>query len=168
MSIRKDIASRAVIKRRVAAPRERVFQAWTEAEHLRRWFFPTVEGNAVPHAEVDLRVGGRYRITLHASDGNITAMVGGTYHEVLPPAKLVFSWAWEAPQPDPSETLVTVELHEIRGETEIIITHEHCPDPTAPERRTIGWSCCLERLRQLVELASSRHVLATHQEPCRQ
>jgi uncharacterized protein YndB with AHSA1/START domain len=168
MSIRKDVAICAMIKRRIAAPRERVFQAWTEAEHLRRWFFPTVDGNPVPHAEVDLRVGGRYRITLHAPDGNVTAMVGGTYHEVLPPAKLVFSWAWEAPQPDPSETLVTIELHEIRGETEIIITHEHFPEPTAQERHTIGWNCCLERLTQLVELASSRHVPATHQDPCRQ
>jgi uncharacterized protein YndB with AHSA1/START domain len=78
MSLRKDVAVRAVIKRRVAAPRERVFQAWTDAEHLRRWFFPSVDGNAVPHAEVDLRVGGHYRITLQAPDGNITAMVGGT------------------------------------------------------------------------------------------
>jgi uncharacterized protein YndB with AHSA1/START domain len=138
MSIRKDVAICAMIKRRIAAPRERVFQAWTEAEHLRRWFFPSVDGNSVPH------------------------------HEVLPPAKLVFSWAWEAPQPDPSETLVTIELHEIRGETEIIITHEHFPEPTAQERHTIGWNCCLERLTQLVELASSRHVPATHQDPCRQ
>ncbi len=166
MSLRKDVAVRAVIKRRVAAPRERVFQAWTDAEHLRRWFFPSVDGNAVPHAEVDLRVGGHYRITLHAPDGNITAMVGGTYHEVHPPAKLVFSWAWEAPEPDASETFVTVELREVRGETEIIITHEHYPNLPAPERHTIGWNCCLERLTQLVEATSSSRVLATHGDPC--
>jgi uncharacterized protein YndB with AHSA1/START domain len=58
MSLRKDVAVQAVIKRRVAAPRERVFQAWTKAEQLQRWFFPTVGGDAVPQAEVDLRGGG--------------------------------------------------------------------------------------------------------------
>jgi uncharacterized protein YndB with AHSA1/START domain len=168
MSIRKDVAVRAVIKRRSAASRARVFQAWTEAAHLQRWFFPSVDGNAILHVEVDLRVGGRYHITLHPPDGHITAMVGGTYHEVHPPAKLVFSWVWEAPRPDPSETFVTIELREVRGETEIIITHEHFPDPTAPERHTIGWNCCLERLTQLVEATSSSRVLATHGDPYRQ
>ena len=89
MSIGKEVVIRAVTKRRVAAPRERVFQAWTKAEHLQRWFFPSLNGEAVPHAEVDLRVGGRYRITMHTPDGGITAVVGGTYHEVHPPEKLV-------------------------------------------------------------------------------
>jgi uncharacterized protein YndB with AHSA1/START domain len=102
MSLRQDVPVRAVIKRRIAAPRERVFRAWTEAEHLQRWFFPSVDGEAVPQAEVDLRVGGCYRIIMYAPNGNITAMVGGTYHEVHPPEKLVFSWVWEAPEPEPS------------------------------------------------------------------
>jgi uncharacterized protein YndB with AHSA1/START domain len=167
MSLRQDVAVRAVIKRRIAAPRERVFQAWTKAEHLQQWFFPNTDGDAIPHAEVDLRVGGRYRITMHAPDGNITAVVGGTYHEVRPPEKLVFSWAWKAPDPEPAETFVTVELHEVHGETEIIVTHEHFPDPTASEKHTIGWNCSLERLTQLVEAASAPRALVTHGDPCR-
>jgi uncharacterized protein YndB with AHSA1/START domain len=168
MSLRKDVAVRAVIKRHIAAPRERVFQAWTNAEHLQRWFFPSVDGDAVPRAEVDLRVGGHYRISMHAPDGNITAMVGGTYHEVHPPEKLVFSWAWEAPEPEPSETLVTVELHEVQGETEIIVTHEHFPDPTVEAKHIIGWNCSLERLTQLVAVGSSYQAPVMHGDPCRQ
>ena len=168
MSLREDVAIRAVIKRRVAAPRERVFQAWTSAEQLQRWFFPSTDGDAMPQAEVDLRVGGRYRISMYAPDGNITAMVGGTYYEVQPPEKLVFSWAWEAPRLELSETLVTVELHEVQGATEIIITHEHFPDPADHERPAIGWNCSLERLTQLIEGASSHHLLVTSGDPCRQ
>jgi uncharacterized protein YndB with AHSA1/START domain len=168
MSLHKELTTRTVIRRRVAAPRERVFQAWTTPEHLQCWFFPTVDGDAVPQAEVDLRVGGRYRITMHAPDGNITAMVGGTYHEVHPPEKLVFSWVWEAPEPELSETLVTVELHEIQGDTEIIVTHEHLYDPTTPPQHTIGWNCSLERLTQLVEAGASHRALVTQSDPCRQ
>jgi len=166
MSIRKKVVVRAVTKRRVAAPRQWVFQAWTKAEHLQRWFFPSIDGEAVPHAEVDLRVGGRYRITRHTPDGGITAMVGGTYHEVHPPEKLVFSWAWEAPQPDSSETLVTVELHDVQGETEIIITHERFPAQTGQEEHTIGWNCALERFVLLVEEGATLPVSALSGDPC--
>jgi uncharacterized protein YndB with AHSA1/START domain len=164
MSLRHDVAVRAVIRRRIAAPRERVFQAWTRAEHLQRWFFPSVNADAVPRVEVDLRVGGRYRIAMHTPDGNIAAMVGGTYYEVLPPEKLVFSWTWEAPEPDVTETLVTVELHEVQGETEVVITHEHASDPAAEEQHSIGWNCSLERLTHLVEHAAGGQT--ARRDPC--
>ena len=167
MSPRQLTATRSVIKRHLAVPRERVFQAWTEAEHLQRWFFPGSTADALPHVQVDLRVGGRYCITRYAPDGTITAMVGGVYHEVEPPTKLVFSWAWEAPNPDTSETLVTVEFHDLNGATEIVITHERFPALTGQEEHTIGWVCCLERLVQLVEEASPR-VAAAYSDPCRQ
>src|SRR5262245_13346057 len=151
--------TRAVIRKRVAAPRERVFRALTDAEHLRHWFFPGSAAAPVPQVEVDLRVGGRYCITKYAPDGAIEARVGGTYHEVQPPVKLVFSWVWEAPAPDLSETLITVEFHEVDGVTEIVVTHERLPALTEQERHTIGWICCLERLAQLVETTGQQHVL---------
>ena len=160
--------TRNVIKRRLAAPRERVFRAWTEADHLQRWFFPGSAADAPPHVQVDLRVGGRYCITRYAPDGTITAMVGGVYHEVEPPVKLVFSWAWEAPHPDTAETLVTVEFHDVDGATEIVVTHEHCPGLTGQEEHTIGWICCLERLLQLVEGAAPHALVAASADPCRQ
>ena len=88
-------------------------------------------------------------------DGAIEAMVGGTYHEVQPPVKLVFSLLWEAPDPDPSETLVTVEFHEVDGMSEIVLTHERFAALTGQEGHTIGWHCCLARLAQLVGQYSS-------------
>jgi len=166
MRTRHLATTRAVIRRRLAAPRERVFRAWTQAEHLQRWFFPGPADGAIPHAEVDLRVGGRYCITKYAPDGTITAMVGGTYHEVQPPVKLVFSWAWEAPLPEPAETLVTVEFHEVDGVTEIVVTHERLSALTAQEGHTIGWICCLDRLAQLVEQTLSHRLLVANGDPC--
>jgi uncharacterized protein YndB with AHSA1/START domain len=105
---------------------------------------------------------------MRTAAGDIAAMVGGTYYEVHPPTKLVFSWAWEAPEPDASETLVTVELHELREETEIIITHEQFPDPTSGDKRTIGWICALDRLTQLVEADLTYPLIIAQGDPCRQ
>jgi uncharacterized protein YndB with AHSA1/START domain len=53
MTARYLASTRAVIRKRFAAPRERVFQMWTEAEHLRRWFFPGPAEQATPHVQVD-------------------------------------------------------------------------------------------------------------------
>jgi uncharacterized protein YndB with AHSA1/START domain len=105
---------------------------------------------------------------MHAPDGNITAMVGGTYYEVHPPERLVFSWVWEAPEPEASETLVTVELYEVEGETEITVTHEYLDDPTEPPQHTIGWNCSLERLTQLVEAGALHRVFVAQSGPCHQ
>ena len=112
-------------------------------------------------------MGGRYCLTTYAPDGTIEARVGGTYHIVHPPVKLVFSWAWEAPDPDPSETLVTVELHEVEGMTEIVVTHERWPALAEQEGPTIGWHCCLARLAQLVEATGQPYVPVAHTAPCR-
>ncbi len=81
------------ITRRFAAPRDKVFQAWTDPEALKRWFAPS-EDYSTPQAEVDLRAGGTYRIQMKAPDGAIYA-VKGTYKDVQPTKRLVFSWAWE-------------------------------------------------------------------------
>lgn len=77
------------IKRTFAAPREKVFQAWTDPAALKRWFGPS-DDFSTPVAEVDLRVGGRYRIHMKSPDGQ-PHTVHGVYREVTPPAKLVFT-----------------------------------------------------------------------------
>ena len=158
--------TRTVIRKRVAAPRERVFRAWTDAEHLRHWLLPGSATASVPQVEVDLRVGGRYCLTQYALDGALEARVVGTYHAIQPPVKLVFSWVWEAPDPDPSETLVTVEFHEVDGMTEMVVTHERVPARTGQEGHPIGWHCCLARLAQLVEATGQQDVPVAHTEPC--
>ena len=79
------------LRRTYAAPRERVFQAWTEAEQLKKWFGP--DFCMCPVFELDLRVGGRYRFILEESEGRHIAV--GEYVEITPPDKLVFTMKWE-------------------------------------------------------------------------
>ncbi len=142
--------NRVVMTRRYAAPRDRVFRVWTEPEHLKRWFF-AAETETIADAEVDLRVGGLYRVSLYAAAGELIYTIGGRYQAVEPPAKLAFSWRWEIPHLDEAETLVTVTFHEIKAGqhpsqgTEVVIKHDLLPDQNP------CWDNRLDRLGQLFD-----------------
>lgn len=142
------------VRRTIAAPRERVFRAWTDPDIVKRWFAP--EGCEIPIAEVDARVGGRYRIRMSAPDAN-QYTVGGVFRVVDTPARLVFTWQWESgaesagmvDDGDRVETVVTVELHD-RGETtDVVVTHE-LPSARSREGHGQGWESCLNRLERVV------------------
>ena len=139
---RSDIS--LTLTRTYAAPREAVFPAWTEPEALKQWFGPTDEFTT-PIAEVDLRVGGRYRIGMQPPDQEDLHIVGGVYREINPPEKLVFTWSWEEGM-DVGETLVTVEFRDVGGSTEVVLTHERFPSEEARDKHNEGWSGCLARL----------------------
>ncbi len=79
------------LKRRLNAPVEKVYAAWTDPEKIVKWFGP--DAGPVTRAETDLRVGGRYIIAFNTEDGE-RHQVGGVYREVVPNEKLVFTWAW--------------------------------------------------------------------------
>ncbi len=142
------------LTRTFAAPREKVFKAWTDPQELKRWFAPS-DDYATPLAEVDLRVGGKYRIQMKAPDGECYTVVG-TYRVVQPPAKLVFTWAWEGggcdggAQQTENEMLVTVEFLERGRSTELVLTHEMFLDAAQRDRHREGWTGCLTRLEKVV------------------
>lgn len=152
------------IQRTLAAPRELVFRAWTQPEMLRRWW-GIEAGYTTPIAEVDLRVGGKYRLGMQPPNQDLILVVGGTYREVTPPSRLVYTWAWEKPQmaanmPAPpemepmmggQETLVTVEFNDRGGSTELVITHQNFPDAQTRDMHIQGWSAMLPRVEQLLE-----------------
>ena len=94
-----------VVRRHIAASPERVFAAWTQPEHLRAWWGPA--GVSCPEAEVDLRVGGRYRIANQMSNGAVV-WIAGVFERVDEPARLVYSWAHE-PITEASEPTEMVE-----------------------------------------------------------
>ncbi len=73
-----------VLTREFDAPRELVWQAWTEAEHLARWWGPR---SFTAECEVDLQVGGRYRIVMHGPDGGANPL-HGEFLEIVPPERL--------------------------------------------------------------------------------
>lgn len=134
------------------APREKVFTAWTDPQTLRRWFAPS-DDYSTPLVEVDLRVGGSYRIQMKTADGGLYT-VKGTYREVTPPERLVFTWAWDGAGCGGSgltefyETLVTVGLRTVPAGTELTLLHQCFPTVEEKDRHLTGWSGCLSRLPQ--------------------
>ena len=125
-----DPAFSVVVNRTINAPRERVFEAWTNPAHLYRWW-AVREDYTAPIVEVDLRTGGSYRLGMQDPDQEHPFVVSGVYREVTPPEKLVFTWKWET-APDgselvPPETLVTIEFFDRGESTDIRLTHETVP-----------------------------------------
>lgn len=139
------------ITRTIAAPREKVFRAWTDPEALARWFAPS-DAYRTNVPELDLRPGGRYRVEMLLADK--IHRVGGTYREIRPPEKLVFTWKWENEPAHAGETLVTVELFDRGGSTELVLTHERFADEASRNEHDKGWAGCLERLERFVEARS--------------
>lgn len=84
------------LRRILPATPEKIFAAWTDPELMRRWMSPV--GHA--EAEVDLRVGGRFRVTMVGQ--GITIEHTGEYVEVAPPLRLAFTWQSPLPAPSPA------------------------------------------------------------------
>ena len=153
-----DTETKLTIRRTVAAPRDLVFRAWTEPERLKQWW-GVDEAFSAPIAEVDLRVGGVYRLGMLAPGETNPFVVGGVYKEVNPPEKLVYTWVWEGAESAADaahtagfqEMLVTVEFHDLGGSTEVVLTHEFFPDQHAKEEHNQGWIGCLGQLARLLE-----------------
>src|SRR5690348_9530839 len=91
------------VRRRMPAPREVVFEAWTDPEGIREWMCP---GDTIrAEAQLDVRVGGSYRIVMKSKTRDYIHT--GVYQVVDWPSKLVFTWTREE---DEVPTLVTVEF----------------------------------------------------------
>lgn len=127
--------------------RDTVFRAWTEPEQLRRWSCPPAA--TITEAQVDLVVGGRFRFVMESPDGaRYTAF--GTYREIVPPERLVYTWDWEEPDQAMGDTLVTVEFRDVDGATEIVLTHEGFPTEDSATGHAEGWGLCLDQLATLL------------------
>ncbi|MDH6593882.1 uncharacterized protein YndB with AHSA1/START domain [Variovorax sp. TBS-050B] len=136
------------LRRHYPVAAEKVWRAWTEPQALKAWFGPE-EIVEVPIAEVDLRVGGRFRVRMHAADGE-THEVGGTYLEIVPNRKLVFSWAWRS-TPE-RESRVTVRVEPDGSGCELVLLHEQFFDEAAREGHRHGWTGAIDKLgRWLVQ-----------------
>jgi len=114
-----------------------------------RWF---VEADGeMSLCQVDLREGGQYRF--EGALGGRQWAVWGTYLEVQPPARLVYTWIWEHDDRfgDPTgDTQVTVEFRENGTDTEIVLTHDRFDSVRAREDHAEGWDTCLDRIERLL------------------
>jgi uncharacterized protein YndB with AHSA1/START domain len=131
------------VSRVVKADTETVFRAWTEPGQLQLWSAP--EGATVTAAEVDLSVGGRYKIHMRNEQGEPHTAFG-VYRTIEPNTRLVYTWTWEEEDHDVGETLVTVEFNDLGGSTEIVLTHERFPNAELTANHEQGWTSCLNRL----------------------
>ncbi|OZM76016.1 SRPBCC domain-containing protein [Pseudonocardia sp. MH-G8] len=132
------------IVRELEAPRELVFRAWTDPEHLTRWFGP--RGCSTPRASIatDVRPGGTWRATMVLDETGQEFPTGGFYLEVREPERLVLTW--REPGGD-DESVVTVVLADL-GEGRTAMTFHQAGFTTEETRRGVheGWSSAFDRL----------------------
>src|SRR5215467_1567508 len=141
-----DPSTTLVLRRTFTASRQRVFRAWIEPEALEHWLRPRCMSMTV--RSLDARVGGSFRFDLE--DGS--SMVG-TYLQMVPPEKLVFTWSGEAAQS--WRTIVTLDFLDHGPFTEVVLTHEGLSTPERRARAEGGWPSLLDAL---AEVLSSPHL----------
>ncbi len=128
-----------VVRRVIPVPREEVFAAWLDAAAMAQWMLP----GATTHSTVELdpRVGGTFRIVM--SHGGRDSEHRGEYLAIEPPSRLSFTWISAATDLQP--TIVTVELTERDGGTELTLTHRNLP-ASKIEQHTTGWTDIVRKL----------------------
>jgi uncharacterized protein YndB with AHSA1/START domain len=137
-----------VLTRRYPVAPEKVWRAWTDPRALKRWWGPGGH-DPVSVAELDLRVGGRFRIVFGGPQGT-DHEVQGVYREVVTGRRLVFTWTWPRTTPE-RESLVTLEFRPADGGTELAFLHEQLFDETVRDNHKRGWSESLAKLETYLQ-----------------
>ena len=123
------------IRRTYPVAPDKVWRAWTQPQALSQWFGPGATPSRA-EAEIDLRVGGRYRIAFPMPNGEKNE-ASGEYLEVVPNRRLVFTWAWKGTPERVSR--VTIDLQPAAGGTELRFVHDRFFDDTARANHERGW-----------------------------
>jgi uncharacterized protein YndB with AHSA1/START domain len=126
-----------------ASPPERVFAAFGDPDSVAEWFGPA--GYTCVVVELDVRVGGRYRFEMHPPDG-APFHLGGAFREVDPPRRLVFTFAYEQPDPDDRETTVTLAFEPDGDGTYLVLEQEPFATDARHDLHRQGWTDSFDRL----------------------
>ncbi len=133
------------IERTFTAPAEAVFDAWTSAEVMRRWFHAGPDWET-PEADVDLRVGGAVRIVMRRPDGG-RAAAHGEYRIIDRPRRLVMAWTFDD---TPANTqLIELTFSESDGSTTVLMVNSGIVSEARRESQQLGWRECLNELGRL-------------------
>jgi len=134
------------IKRLIRAPRDRVYAAWTDPAQLKQWFGP--ENVQTRDLIADVRVGGKFCWDITNLEGE-KMTCRGEYRELQPGKKLVFTWQWDDDEVWENHTsVVTVELSDRDGGTELRLIHEQLPNEQSRDGHTGGWNSALDKLEK--------------------
>ncbi len=131
------------IIRTFAAPRERVFRAWTDAREFALWFHCTAEYTTII-SELNLKVGGTYNLEMRHKGGSVDRL-SGTYRRIKPPEKLEFTWRWDTDPPG-QESLVSLEFVDLGNATEVVLSHGQFPNAEIRVKHNEGWNGTLDQL----------------------
>ena len=127
---------------------EKVWRAWTDAQTLKKWWGPQ-PGEPVSAVELDVRVGGRFRIVFGGPQGT-EHEVQGVYKEVAAPKKLVFTWSWPRTTPE-RESLVTIFFNSDGKGTRLDFRHEQFFDEKVRDGHREGWTGSFDNLARFLD-----------------
>ena len=132
-----------VVSRLIDAPRELVFQAWTDPEQIARWWGP--RGFVTVEHDMDIRPGGAYWFVMRSPEGT-DHRKRGVYREIVAPERIAFTFAWEAADGTLGhETLVTVTFDAVDDKTRLTLRQGAFDSVAGRDDHVIGWTSCLER-----------------------
>ena len=123
------------MERTFDAPAQRVFDAWTSEEVMRRWWHAGHDWETT-EAEVDLRIGGEVRVVMRDPHKDIEYGGGGRYTEIDPPRRLAFTWLWDD---NSKRQLIELDFEEIEGRTTVRFTHSGLWSEEAVRSHESGW-----------------------------
>ena len=133
-----------VVTRTINAPARMVFEAWTRPELFRRWWVPKPMGMSLRSCQMDVRVGGTYRLEFEP-DG---MAFFGTYLEVTPPSRLV----WTNEEGGEGGPVTTVTFEERDGKTLLVLRELHSSKEALDAAGTGAADAMVETFAQLDEL----------------
>jgi uncharacterized protein YndB with AHSA1/START domain len=128
-----------------------VFEALTDPAELTKWWGP--KGFSVAWLDFAPRVGAVYRIEMQPPEGE-PFFLRGNFHEVNPPQRLSYSFAWENPDPDDVETYVQLSLRDLGEATEIGLSQGRFKSQPRWQLHHDGWTESFDKLEQLLSLRS--------------
>ena len=132
------------MKRTFEAPAERVFDAWTSEEVMRRWWHAEHDWETT-EAVVDLRVGGAVRVVMRNPHTGDEYGGGGLYTEIDPPRRLAFTWLWDDRG---TRMLIEIDFEEADGATTVRFTHSGLWSEEEVRSHEGGWGRCFDNLER--------------------
>jgi uncharacterized protein YndB with AHSA1/START domain len=141
-----DTGAELVITRMFNAPRALVFKAWTDPAMMVRWFGP--RHHPATSLSLDLTPGGKWSGCLRSVADGSELRLGGVFREIIPPERLVFSFAWDEPGERGLETIVTIEFEALGDQTRMTLRQVPFRSTTEQDGHQEGWSSCFDRLAE--------------------
>jgi uncharacterized protein YndB with AHSA1/START domain len=160
-TLEKDVLSYEItISRFFDAPRDLCWKAWTDPDHLRRWWGP--RGFTAPSIKSDFRVGGKYLYCMRSPSGE-EYWSTGVFREIVPLERIVCTDSFSdkegkvVPASDygmqgdfPLELTVTVTFEDVNGSTKFVLRHAGFPQGDSREMAKDGWNQSLDKLEAML------------------